>query len=117
MNDPLAGSARRGLTAWLVQRLTSVYMAGFVVFLVLRFVTAPITDFAAWRSWWSTVPVRVALALFVASLLLHAWLGLRSVYRDYLKPWWLRFWISVATALALALVALWTARLPLLGPQ
>lgn len=117
MNHQHSGSTRRGLTSWLIQRLTSVYMAGFVVFVTLRFSLYPVAGYEAWHEWWSRIVVRVALALFIASLLAHAWIGMRSVYMDYVKPWWLRFGVSAATALALTLVALWSARLPLLGPQ
>lgn len=117
MNSQRLGSIRRGLTSWLLQRLTSLYMAGFTIFLVLRFHWHPVANYEEWRDWWSGTVIRVALALFIASLLVHIWIGLRSIYMDYLKPWWLRFGASAATALTLALVALWSARLPLLGPQ
>lgn len=109
------GSTRKGARAWLLQRLTSVYMAGFTVFLIIYFAVTPPATYAQWRDWWGGAALRIAMGLFIGSVLIHAWLGLRSVWMDYLKPVWLRFSISALTGALLVLMALWTARLLLLG--
>lgn len=105
------GSAHAGLMEWLLQRISSLYMAGFVVYLILRFVVAPAADYAAWKSWFAAGVVRLAWALFVLSLLVHAWVGLRSIYMDYLHPVWLRFSISLLTAFGLLAMGLWFAQI------
>ncbi|MBI3575244.1 MAG: hypothetical protein HY083_06295, partial [Gammaproteobacteria bacterium] len=52
MNAPRSiGSARAGLGGWYIQRITSVYLAGFTVYLVLRLWLDPPPDYVAWRSW------------------------------------------------------------------
>ncbi|MHB8743254.1 MAG: succinate dehydrogenase, hydrophobic membrane anchor protein [Sulfuricaulis sp.] len=106
-----AGSAHTGLVEWLLQRVTSLYMAGFVVYVVTRFLIAPVHDQAAWKAWLITGPVRVAWALFVLSLLVHAWVGLRSLYMDYLHSLWLRFSVSLITAFGLLALGLWSAQI------
>lgn len=108
------GSAHAGTSGWLVQRLTSLYLAGFVVFIAIEFVRADVYDFAGWRAWWDSVPKRAATGVFIISLLLHAWVGMRSIFLDYLKPVWLRLAASVATALLLVLLALWGVRILLM---
>lgn len=106
-----AGSARRGLGEWLVQRVTALYLAGFVIYAVVQFALYPIPDHAAWRTYFASGGVRLGWALLFLSLLLHAWVGLRSIYMDYLHPLWLRFAVTVATAALLLALGLWAGRL------
>lgn len=111
------GSAHRGMASFLVQRITSLYLGGFTVYLVVRLLLDnPARDYGAWTGYFSAGSVRLAWGLFLASLLAHAWVGLRSIYMDYLKPTWLRFGVSTATAFALAWLALWCAELLIQGP-
>ena len=113
---PRYTSAHAGTGEWLLQRLTALYIAGFGLYLVMRFALIPILTYEAWRAWVAGGGVRIAFGLFVLSLLLHAWGGMRNVYMDYVRPLWLRFVVSFATALGLIALGLWAARLLLLGP-
>ncbi len=106
-----AGSAHAGLAEWLVQRATSVYLAGFLAYLVLRFALDPLADYASFRAWFAQGPVRVAWGLFFLSLLAHAWVGMRSVYMDYLHPAALRMAVTFLTAFGLLALALWAAHI------
>jgi succinate dehydrogenase / fumarate reductase membrane anchor subunit len=110
-----AGSAHRGLGEWLVQRVTALYLAGFTLYLVVYFALYPIPDHAAWRAYFAAGPVRLAWALAVLGTLLHAWIGLRSIYMDYLHPLWLRFGVMMLTALALLALGLWAIEILLLA--
>lgn len=106
-----SGSAHAGLMEWLLQRVSSLYMAGFVVYIVVYFSIAPIHDYVAWKAWFASGPVRLAWALFFLSLLVHIWIGLRSIYMDYLHPLWLRFSVSLLTAFGLLALGLWSAQI------
>ncbi len=103
------GSAKAGLVQWLLQRATAIYLAGFVVYVVVRLLAAPLREHAAWQAWFASGTVRLAWALAIGSLLVHAWIGMRSIYLDYLHPLWLRFAVSFVTALGLVAAALWAA--------
>jgi succinate dehydrogenase / fumarate reductase membrane anchor subunit len=109
------GSTHRGLKPWLLQRLSALYMAFYVIYLVLWFCMDPITDYAGWRQWNGAGLNRLALGVFVFSALLHAWIGMRSVYLDYLKPLWLRFAVSVVTGGGLMVIGMWFAEVMLHG--
>jgi succinate dehydrogenase membrane anchor subunit len=106
-----SGSAHAGLMEWLLQRVSSLYMAGFVIYVILAFSLSPVHDYLAWRSWFTSVPVRLAWALFLLSLLAHAWIGLRSIYMDYLHPLWLRFSVLLLTAFGLLALGLWVGQI------
>lgn len=112
MNMPRpTGSARAGLGGWYAQRVTSLYLAGFTVYLILRLGLDPMPDYAAWRAWFEQGPVRLAWGLFFASLLVHAWIGLRSVFMDYLRSMALRFVASLLTGFGLLALALWATQI------
>lgn len=106
-----AGSAHAGVAEWLLQRVTSLYMGGFVIYAIAYLSLSSVRDYAAWKSWFATGYVRIAWALFMASILIHAWVGMRSIYLDYLHPLWLRFSVTLLTALGLLALALWAAQI------
>lgn len=115
MNMPRpAGSARAGLGSWYIQRVTALYLAGFTIYLILRLGVDPMSDYSAWRTWFEQGPVRLAWGLFFVSLLVHAWIGLRSVFMDYLRAAALRFVASLLAGFGLLALALWAAQI-LLG--
>jgi succinate dehydrogenase / fumarate reductase, membrane anchor subunit len=110
-----SGSARSGLGEWLVQRLTALYMAGFGVIALVMLLTSSRPDYALWQIWLAGSGVRIALVLFFISTLVHAWIGLRSVYMDYLKPAWLRLSVLGLTLLALLAQGVWVGDILLWG--
>jgi succinate dehydrogenase / fumarate reductase membrane anchor subunit len=106
------GSAHAGLGEWLVQRATSIYLAGFLVYLALRFALDPLPDdHASFRAWFAQGAVRIAWGLFFLSLLAHAWVGLRSIYMDYLHRTGLRVAVTFLTGFGLLALALWAANI------
>ena len=114
MNLRQQGSAHRGLGEWLIQRLSALYLAVFLLWLVLVTVFSTIADYVAWKAWFGNGQVRLAFALFFLCLLVHAWVGLRSVFIDYLKTYWLRVATQLLTAFGLLSLAFWAAQILLL---
>lgn len=104
MRRPLSG-----LRAWLVQRVSAVYMLGFLVIVLLHFLFDPPRSYGAWQGWVARPEVGVAIFVFFAALIVHAWVGLRDVILDYVRPVGLR--AAVLSLLGFALVALgvWVA--------
>lgn len=104
-----------GLRAWLVQRFTAVYMLYFCMFALFHFAVDAPHSYVAWRGWMTGMPVLIATALFFVALLLHAWVGLRDVILDYVKPLPLRLGVLAALGFALAGLALWMLKILLLA--
>jgi succinate dehydrogenase / fumarate reductase membrane anchor subunit len=55
--------------------------------------------------------MRVATLLFAASLAWHAWVGVRDIVMDYIKPDGLRLAAEVLTILVLAGYVVWAAQI------
>jgi len=107
----LVVGAHYGLRDWLAQRVTAVVMAVYTVILgTWVIVDAPAT-FQAWKGMFSTGWMKIATLLFVISLLLHAWVGVRDIVMDYVKPAWLRLCLYVVVILVLMTYAGWSVQI------
>ena len=100
-----------GLRAWLIQRFTAVYIAVFLLFIVVRFLLAPMHSYQEWIEWVAHPFVNATLAVFIVSVLLHAWVGLRDVVMDYVKPAGLRIALFALLIIMLAGCAMWSLKL------
>ena len=110
------GGARRGLDMWLMQRASAVYMTLFIpLFAALALSAAPL-DYPAWRGLFVSLPMKAGALLFVVCLLVHAWIGLREIFIDYVQVIFLRlalysaFWTVYAACLVWAVDILWSVR-------
>jgi succinate dehydrogenase / fumarate reductase membrane anchor subunit len=103
------------LRGWLIQRFSAVYLAGFLVYLVIHFLARESHGYDAWRAWLAHPAVALASAGFVLSLVLHGWVGVRDIILDYIHPLGLRLLLLVLSGALLASSGLWAARLLLLN--
>jgi succinate dehydrogenase / fumarate reductase membrane anchor subunit len=74
-----------GVMAWVTQRVTAVYLAFFLTYLLLHFLFDPPADYLELRAWVAHPQVSAGLVLMVPLLLAHAWVGIRDVFLDYVK--------------------------------
>jgi succinate dehydrogenase / fumarate reductase membrane anchor subunit len=111
MVSRLVVGAHYGLRDWLVQRGTAVVMAVYTVILGAWILIAPPGNYAAWKTMFSTGWMRVATLFFFISLLLHAWVGMRDIVMDYVKPTWLRLCAHLFVILVLVAYAGWSVQI------
>ncbi|HKK13078.1 MAG TPA: succinate dehydrogenase, hydrophobic membrane anchor protein [Gammaproteobacteria bacterium] len=104
-------AAAHGLRAWLLQRFTAAYLAAFVLYLIIRLGGGAPASFQAWHHWLAGPWVNLAAALFLVSLLGHAWVGVRDVIMDYVRPSGLRVSVMAAVGLFLIGMGAWGLRL------
>jgi succinate dehydrogenase / fumarate reductase membrane anchor subunit len=104
-------AASLGLKAWLIQRFTAVYIGLFMLFVIVWFLVAPPRSYEQWIRWVGSPYINGALAVFIVSLLLHAWVGLRDVVMDYVKPIGMRMALFGALIIFLSVCAMWSLRL------
>ena len=103
-----------GMRAWLTQRLTGLVMAIFSIVALLRFLIIRPENYEAWVDFFHPIWWRIACLLFWLALSLHAWLGIRDVFKDYVPNYDLQMilqkvlvvllWIYLAWAVWLLLV-------------
>ena len=96
-----------GLQDWLLQRLTALILAGYLFFLTGYIVWHAPVDFLAWQALFQTTGMRIASLVAMLSLGAHTWLGLWMIITDYIKPVFLRVFISSILVLVMLSYLIW----------
>ena len=68
-------------------------------------------DHATWRAIFAHRGFQLATFLFMLALLWHAWVGVRNILMDYVKPVAVRLTLQVVVIGALAAYAGWTIQI------
>lgn len=103
--------AHYGLRDWLVQRLTALIMALYTLLAVVLIAYERPQGYADWRVLLHGRGVRIATFLFILSLCWHAWIGIRDILMDYVKPVGWRLLGEVTVILVLIVQVLWAAEI------
>lgn len=77
--------AHIGLREWKIQRITAIYMAIFSIWFLGYLIFHPGISFAEWHTFFSNAAVKVATILCLVSILYHAWIGMWTIFTDYVK--------------------------------
>ena len=109
MSRVLVG-AHYGLKDWLAQRVTAVAMLVYTVVFLFALGRGPLT-YASWKALFAQGWMRAATFVFVASVLIHAWVGMRNIFMDYVHHTGLRLAVQVATILWLTACAGWAMQI------
>ena len=99
-----------GLKAWVLQRASAIYIGLFTLFFLLVMLFAPPRDYAQWRDWFADPLIGIATLVYIIAILLHAWVGIRDVLIDYIKPLGLRVTLLALVALGLLGCGLWASQ-------
>ena len=111
MTDRIVTGAHYGLRDWLAQRITAVIMAVYSVIMVVVLFSGRPISYGVWRDLFAQGWMRVATLLFAVSLAWHAWVGVRDILMDYIKPDGLRLSLQVGTLLVIAGYVGWTIQI------
>jgi succinate dehydrogenase / fumarate reductase membrane anchor subunit len=103
--------AHYGLRSWLIQRVSALVMAIYTVLMAVVLVASPVGDYAGWQQLFANPWMQYATFLFIAGLMLHAWVGMRDILMDYVPATGLRFALEVVVILALIVYAAWSVRI------
>ena len=73
---------RTGLSDWLIQRVTSVILLAY--FLLIAYQLMGSVDYTSWMRLFEQTWMKVFTLMAALSLAAHSWIGLWSVFTDYL---------------------------------
>lgn len=96
-----------GLKAWLIQRLSAVYMVLYLVVAGVYLLASPPQGYDEWRAFAAHPVTGVATLLLFGMVLLHAWVGMRDVVMDYVHVYAARFMLLVLIAGILVATGVW----------
>ncbi len=107
MNKQPVG-AHYGWKDWMIQRVTAVIMLLFSVAVLGFLLINGGVGYGEWKQFFGGELVRVLTLMFLMSVFYHAWIGVRNVLLDYVKPLWVRLTLQVVVVLFLAGCSIWS---------
>ena len=104
--------AHYGLRDWLSQRVTATLMALFTIVVLAQVLLGkgPI-GYDKWSGIFSSQWMKMLTFTVILALLYHAWVGMRDIFMDYIKPLWLRLSLQVFTIVWLVACSGWAIQI------
>ena len=106
----LVVGAHYGLRDWLAQRVTAVLMALFTIVLIAQLLLGARLGYERWSAIFSAQWMKVLTFVVIVCLLYHAWIGMRDVWMDYVKPVGVKLVLQVFTLAWLVGCAGWAVQ-------
>ena len=101
-------SAHYGWRDWLSQRVTAVVMALYTLLILGIVIWNGGIDYAVWKSLFASHAFKLATFLFMIVLAFHAWVGVRNIAMDYVKPIGMRLALQTIVICVLIAYMGWT---------
>ena len=102
--------AHYGFRDWLSQRVTAALMALFTIALIVQVLMPGPLGYDRWAGIFATQWMKLLTFTVIVALGWHAWVGVRDIWMDYIKPVGLRLTLQVATIVWLLGCAGWAVQ-------
>ena len=96
-----------GLKDWLIQRITEIYLALYVIFCFAFFLSHSHLIYEQWHALFVCMFFKISTILALFALCLHSWIGIWTVTTDYLPCKILRLSIQIIVILWLLSQSIW----------
>jgi succinate dehydrogenase / fumarate reductase membrane anchor subunit len=106
---------RNGLYDWVIQRVSAVVIAVYIVGLLGYLVAHPGLDYATWKAFMGCVFMQAVNTIVFSMIAAHAWVGLWTVTTDYLTKLAIKKHHTAVRLLVQVVIALLTTLYLLLG--
>ena len=107
----LVVGAHYGLRDWLAQRITAIVMAIYTFTLLFSFLTGQNFSYQGWSALFAQEWFKLFSLVTFVGLYYHAWVGMRDIWMDYVKPMGMRLTLQIATMLWLIACAAKTVQI------
>jgi succinate dehydrogenase / fumarate reductase, membrane anchor subunit len=102
--------AHYGMRDWLSQRVTAALMTLFTLVLLVQLLLPGPLGYERWAGIFSAQWMKVLSFTVVVALAWHAWVGMRDIWMDYVKPVGMRLVLQVATIVWLVACTGWAVQ-------
>jgi succinate dehydrogenase / fumarate reductase membrane anchor subunit len=107
----LVVGAHYGVKDWLAQRVTAILMVIYTVVLLLSFLTGHDFSYEGWAGLFARQWFKLFSAVTFLGLFYHAWVGVRDIWMDYVKPVGVRLVLQLVTIAWLIACAVWAIQI------
>ena len=98
---------QKGIKDWVKQRVTAVLLLAYFVILGVMLLRHQPLDFQSWQSIFQPRWFKIFSLVAFLSALVHAWVGMWTIFTDYVHPWSLRFVLMWVVAISLFGYFIW----------
>jgi succinate dehydrogenase / fumarate reductase membrane anchor subunit len=102
------GSAKKGLSHWIIQRVTAVALIPLSIWFVGSLIVTLLAPYESARFWLSSPWAVTFSILFVVTAFYHGSLGMQVIWEDYISQEFTRWGLIMATHFLSILFALFT---------
>ncbi|MED5618355.1 succinate dehydrogenase, hydrophobic membrane anchor protein [Ideonella sp. BN130291] len=106
----LVVGAHYGFSGWLAQRITGVAMALFTLVLLVQLLLPGPLSYEKWAGIFAAQWMKVLTFTVIVALAYHAWVGMRDIWMDYIKPVGIRLAMHALTIIWLVGCAGWAVQ-------
>ena len=106
--------SRSGVSDWILQRVSAVILAVYFVVIIGWLIFASEVSYTTWHDFMTCTVMRIFSLLAIVSLAAHAWIGMWTVFTDYLtvrqmgaKASFIRLFAQVGMALVIFVYVVW----------
>ena len=103
----IVAGAHYGLRDWMAQRATALLMALFTIVLLVQVLLPGELGYERWAGIFAQQWMKFLTFALIISLAYHAWVGVRDIWMDYVKPVGVRLALHVFTLVWLVGCAGW----------
>jgi len=114
MRSSATSFSRSGVADWLVQRVSAYILAAYFVVIVGFLVFNPGVDYTQWHGFMTCTAMRIFSLLALLALAAHAWIGLWTVFTDYVterqmgaKATVIRLFLQTGMAICIFVFVVW----------
>lgn len=102
---------RNGVKDFIVQRVSAIILAIFAIFILCFVLAHPHLTFATWNSLFQCIWMRWFTLVAALSLFAHAWVGIWTIFTDYLHCAWARSVLMILIILGFLFCLIWVIRI------
>ncbi|OGT37044.1 MAG: succinate dehydrogenase, hydrophobic membrane anchor protein [Gammaproteobacteria bacterium RIFCSPHIGHO2_12_FULL_38_14] len=107
MVKSVLGVHHQGLRDWAFQRISAIILALYSIGLLAYLFFHPDLSYLEWRYLFSLTWMKIITIFFILSLMFHAWIGVWTVFTDYVKPYIIRSILNIIVLLSLGACFIW----------
>ena len=99
--------AHNGLSDWILQRATAVVLVLYTLIFITNLVVVEFHGFASWKGLFESVWMKTFSIAASISLVYHAWVGIRELWMDYIKPVGIKIGLQIFSIIWLLGCGIW----------
>lgn len=98
---------RAGVRDWIVQRASAVLLVIYLVIFGVILIQHQPLDLEKWQAIFHPIWFKIISVIAFLCVVTHSWVGIWTIFTDYVHPWKLRFLLMSAVLLLLLAYFIW----------